>query len=830
MKHVTSGIRIVLGLASLSLCAVLLTGLPGQIREAAASQRRARESLTRAIAMQFEALGPRSSSHGTAASLQALADAQPDVDSIGLRSHSGELLVTTDRHIQLWSSYKSSVPAANEFVMDVPGDHEPAAQVEVRFREAGPGLFGLPVRTILLLLLAVSVLVTGLLFIYVRRALQVFNPARVIPPRVREALDALAEGLLVLDTRRRIALVNRAFEKASCMSRDQLLGQEISVTRFELVDPISCSTLPWDNTLETGQPVRGILMSLESDGQVMTFSVNVVQITDKHGRCRGLVVGFEDVTAMERQQAELKQALHSLRQSSEEIRKQNRELEWLATRDALTGCINRRSFFQCFDQEWNAADQSLAAVMIDIDFFKSINDNYGHAMGDDVLRHTASVIMRTVRDSHVVCRYGGEEFAVLMPGLSIDEAEICAERVRLAVEGLEFSGVRITASLGVAARDREMETPQDLLSRADRCLYAAKRSGRNCVVRSDSGFALDDLPAEETANTGDDDIREMLFDVERTTIPFQAVTALVAALSYRDHATAAHSRRVADLCVAAAEGLLSMRECYTLEIAALLHDIGKIGVPDNILHKVTPLTDDEWEVMQRHDILGVQLVRAAFAAPLLTEMMVQHSVWYDLSNSTTAAAAGRRPCIAARILAIADAYDAMTSDAPFRKRVSRSQAFAELRRCAATQFDPELVERFISAVRLRSEPNTALTGITMDSALTIGLQIERLVAALDDQDLPALRELTERIHATSDRCGIESMVSTATLLKGAIEDGSDMIEIMQVATELLDLCRMTQGALITSGALVNFEPSVRPGEPRHRHQYNAAEPVADEVV
>lgn len=796
MKRFTADYWAAILLVSLGVSFLLPLAVRELLSDAVVSVRRSQAAFARDLAAQLKTQVDGSSTVDLSRELDELTRHRGDIESITVRGAGGSLLAASGEGSEQWSAPDSVPDVPNEYIVPITGHGDPWGQVEVRFRAAKGGLFGLPFRTDLMVMLLVGVVLSFFVSVGLQRLLQFLNPARVIPPRVREALDALAEGLLVLDTHQRIVLVNRAFETTSGRGRAELIGAHVGVTEFRLVESEGPGLKPWDAALRHGDPVRGVLMSLERDDVRLTFSVSSVPISDDRGRCRGLVIGFEDVTALERKQEELRNALTSLRQSSEEIRKQNRELEWLATRDALTGCVNRRSFFHRFEEEWEHADRCISAVMIDMDHFKSINDNYGHATGDDVLRQAAATIIATLPEHHVVCRYGGEEFAVLMPGLSLDDAEICAEHVRLAVESLRFGELRVSASLGVSSRGPDTPTPEDLLSLADKSLYAAKRHGRNRVVRSDSIIVTDDIPAESArharrlrspGNDGD----------EHTAIPFQAVTALVSAMSYRDFSTAAHSRRVADLCVAAAEGLLSMRECYALEIAALLHDIGKIGVPDQILHKVGPLTDEEWELMRRHRVLGVQLVRASFAAPLLTEIMAQHSTWYDLSNVSGTAT---RPGIAARILAIADAFDAMTSDAPFRRRMSRTQAFDELRRCAGTQFDPELVERFISSVRLHAGQNPSLDGVTTDSALNIGLQIERLVAALDDQDLPTLRELTVRILAAADRSGIDSMVGTASLLQAALDDGTDMIEVMQIATELLDLCRLTQGALINNGS------------------------------
>jgi diguanylate cyclase (GGDEF)-like protein len=507
------------------------------------------------------------------------------------------------------------------------------------------------------------------------------------------------------------------------------------------------------------------------------------------------VASFEDVTELDRKQRELREALQSLEKTSDEVRQQNMELEWLATRDALTGCINRRSFFKMFESVWDEAKPAgheLSAIMVDIDHFKSINDNHGHAKGDDVLRRVAAVIMKTVPKDDVVCRYGGEEFSVFMPGTNIDEAELRAERIRLAIKALAVDNLRVTASLGVSCMAFHAASPQDLLDQADKCLFVAKRHGRNQVVRFDKA-------TKQIAQLGDSAAPERRKSAPAqpvVSIPFQAVTALVSAMSFRHQPTAAHSRRVADLCVSAGEGLLSMRECYTLEIAALLHDIGKIGVPDAILYKTGPLSEAEWTIMRRNRAVSLQLVKSSFGSDSLTEIVEHYSVWFDLSNATNKGDKPVKPSVAARILAIADAYDSMTSDAAYRRRKSRAEAFEEIRRCAGTQFDPELVERIISAVRVRSGDRTEMPGVSTDIALNIGQQIERLVAALDDQDVAELRELTHRLHGTADRAGIQHMAEVADQLMEALDDEKDMIGIMQSANELLDLCRLTQVSLI----------------------------------
>lgn len=795
MRRISSSVRIVFGLVSLTISALLVSGLLGLIPNVNTAVQRDRSAFCEAAAVSFMALAPRMNEEQIRETFDAIRERNSEVESIAVRTEKdGELLFCSGPHALIWETQGTQLKSSREYIVPITADEQRWGQLEVRFQEVQAGLFGTLMRPEF----SLSIFLGSGLFIaftlYLRKVLRHLNPSRVIPPRVREALDALAEGLLVMDTDHRIVLANSAFGQQVGLSAGDLFGKDASEIGLQLLDDTSSVDYPWISTAATGETHRGVLMKTSNSSRERIFSVSSVPIHDEKHRCRGVVASFEDVTELDRKQKELRDALSSLRESSDEIQQQNRELEWLATRDGLTGCVNRRSFFKGFETVWAQAVESrglLSAVMVDIDHFKSVNDNHGHSTGDDVLRKVAAVVMKTVAEGDVVCRYGGEEFSILMPDTNLDDAELRAERIRLAIKALRIGELRVTASLGVSSLSQQASSPQDLLDQADKCLYVAKRTGRNQVIRYDRAQPQIAQASETTAP-----IRKDLKKSEIVAIPFQAVSALMSAMSFRDLATAAHCRRVADLCVATAEGLLSMRECYTLEIAALMHDIGKIGVPDAILQKTSALTDDEWAIMRRHRAVSVQLVKASFGSDTLTEIVGQYALWFDLSNLHSGSQPGTRPCVASRVLAIADAYDSMTSSAPYRRRKSRTEAFEELRRFAGTQFDPELVERFVSAVRLRSGERTEMPGVSTDIALDIGVQIERLVAALDDQDLDELRDLTRKLHNTVERAGIDNMADVARQLIEALDHDKDMIGIMQAANELLDLCRLTQVSLI----------------------------------
>ena len=195
-----------------------------------------------------------------------------------------------------------------------------------------------------------------------------------------------------------------------------------------------------------------------------------------------------DISSLERKHAQLRKVLIRLRKSRKVVRRQNHELKALATRDPLTGCFNRRTLFAEFEKHWDASerfDRPLSCMMIDLDHFKSINDQHGHAVGDEVLKGVAETLKKTARRTDFVCRYGGEEFCVVLPQIDLAAAVNAAERFRQALASQPFGGIMVTASFGVSARSLGSKHPQELLEQADKSLIAAKRL-RAAIARSAS--------------------------------------------------------------------------------------------------------------------------------------------------------------------------------------------------------------------------------------------------------------------------------------------------------------------------------------------------------
>ena len=255
-----------------------------------------------------------------------------------------------------------------------------------------------------------------------------------------------------------------------------------------------------------------------------------------------------------------------------------------------------------------------------------------------------------------------------------------------------------------------------------------------------------------------------------------------------------------------------------LEIAALLHDIGKIGVPDKVLLKAGPLTPEEWKMMRRNDVIGAEITRVSFGSSELSKIVECYQAHYGSPCVRPDLPAGTQIPLGARILAIADAYDSMVSDRLYRKGCPTEEAFAELRKCAGSQFDPELVERFISVVRDRDlKTDKTVSGVSRETALAIGLQVERLLAALDAQDHEALEVICGRVQSTAEKHGAAEIAAKASEVCSILEVDSDTHGLVEAAYELLDLCRSTQAAFLNT---VDPDLDDAPGEPE-----SATEPV-----
>lgn len=380
-------------------------------------------------------------------------------------------------------------------------------------------------------------------------------------------------------------------------------------------------------------------------------------------------------------------------------------VEQIALTDPLTGLPNHRTMMDHIEEELAGCQQeqkSCALVFVDLDHFKQVNDTWGHRAGDAVLCEVARRLQMNTRPLDTVGRYGGEEFVMQLSHVGVREAKQAAERLLavLAAEPYVLNPeehtsspqvISMTASIGVAVYQKHGTTREALIEAADRAMYYAKQTGRNRVC----------LAGEETEL-----MPEMLASLPKDRLnEVNTVQALSAVASVHDGQTSEHAHRMVGLAEATARLLgRSDEEVHLVRLAALFHDLGKIGIPDAILHKPGPLTEDEWTIMRRHPVLGQHiLTQVGGAFELLAHIVVAHHERWDGCGYPHKLAQDAIP-LGARILSVVDSYDAMTSQRPYRPALSDAKARAELQNCAGSQFDPQVVEAFLHVLDAVEQP------------------------------------------------------------------------------------------------------------------------------
>lgn len=454
-------------------------------------------------------------------------------------------------------------------------------------------------------------------------------------------------GIAMLDNQNKIIRVNEGFENLFQYKNDNIAGKSINdlIVPEDMLD----ESYTIQNDILSGTIVQKETVRKRKDGTLLeVYFLGYPIIIDR--KLAGVYAIYSDIT--ERKQYEEK-------------------LIYLSLHDSLTGLYNR---FFCEEEMGRVENEhycSVGIIVCDIDGLKLINDTLGHDAGDTLLKNMANLLKNIFRENGAVARIGGDEFAILLTDTDINVIESAVQEIRNTVECYNSKDpeLRLSVSVGFAHYGKNAINPlnmEKLFKEADNNMYREKlhrsQSARSAIVQT-----------------------------------------LMKALDARDYITEGHADRLQKLVVNIASSLgLPERTISDLRLFAQFHDIGKVGIPDHILFKAGPLTREEFTIMQRHSEIGHRIALSAPDLVPIADWILKHHEWWNGNGYPIGLIKEEIP-LECRILAIADAYDAMTSERPYHKAMSHKDALAELIKFAGIQFDPQLVQVFIRTYNAKCE-------------------------------------------------------------------------------------------------------------------------------
>ena len=485
--------------------------------------------------------------------------------------------------------------------------------------------------------------------------------------RFKSAIRAMHDGLVIQNERGEFIIGNQRAEDILGLTSDQLAGRSPIDPKWHAIHEDGTDwpreTHPAAMALKNGRSFTDVLMGIhKADGTLTWLSVNAdPMFRDGETRPYGVVVSFHDIT---------------------EQRRLMEEAIERADRDPLTDLYNHRTFHHRLRVETERVQQdggSLAVLVMDLDNFKFFNDTYGHLVGDEVLCTVADKLRTVCRNDDILARIGGDEFALLLPRTERDEALECAGRLKRMVHAMTFqpdsadSPIPLRLSVGISL------FPEETLSGSEAIYIADKRA-----MQDKHG----DFPGSPS--------EALRASLRNTTDGFAMLDALVAAVDNKDRYTRHHSEDVMCLSGLIARELgLSDDAVRSLETAALVHDVGKIGVPIRMLRQPGPLSPEEFAAVRQHPTLGGILVASVpELAHTLDAVRYHHEQWNG--EGYPSGLRGDEIPLSARILAVADAFSAMTTDRPYRIGMSTEKALANLRLGAGHQWDARCVDAFLA--------------------------------------------------------------------------------------------------------------------------------------
>ena len=517
--------------------------------------------------------------------------------------------------------------------------------------------------------------------------------------------SSIQDGISVLDKEMNILLVNPIMEK--------LYPGKVPFIGKKCYEVYQCSSQPCKNcpvlaSLNKQQLAAEIVPKRAENGEIIGwFELYSFPLFDQENKeLLGAIEYVRDIT-------DKKNAQERVEVLNGELLRSNRRLRQLALTDPHTGLYNHRYLQDVIEAEFHRAKRyghPLSAIMIDIDYFKSINDVYGHQFGDLVLKQFARQLKMMMRRYDIIIRSGGEEFIIISPGIDIAQALSVSQRILDTINLYRFGNkkhtVKIKLSLAAVSypEDKINNDGMGLVNLADQILSKAKDSGGNRVYSS-LDIGKERRPALEAKNKSPD-IQLLQGKIDKLTKKshqslVEAIFAFAKAIELKDHYTGEHVedtvRYVTDICNKLE---LPKDEVELIKQGAVLHDLGKIGISEKILLKKSKLTKREFEEIKKHPQIGADILRPIqFLRNLIPLVFYHHEKWDG--TGYPGGVKGEEIPIGARIIAIADAYQALTSDRPYRKAYSKEKAIKIMKDGSGKQFDPKIVDTFLKILQAK---------------------------------------------------------------------------------------------------------------------------------
>lgn len=466
---------------------------------------------------------------------------------------------------------------------------------------------------------------------------------------LRTTLQSIGDGVVTTDNLGRITSLNTVAQELTGWKNDETKGKPFSdVFRLQNEETGEPVDNPIRKVLETGRTV-GLVNHTEMVnrcGQRIPIADSAAPIRMENGQTFGVVMVFRDVS---------------------DEKKHHTQIEYLSYHDSLTGLYNRRYVEENLNRLDTAENLPISVVMGDVNGLKLTNDVFGHKAGDTLLQNVAGLLVQSCRQGSLIARWGGDEFVILMPRTRLSTAEAYIQSLKNTRIGINGSGLRLSLSLGCACKDTAEGNIQAAMREAEEYMYHQKlldgKSYRNAIINT-----------------------------------------LLATLYEKSNETEEHSKRMEKHCHYIGRKLrLSSKEMDELSLLALLHDMGKVSIDPRILQKPGALTSAEWDEMKRHPEIGYRIAQATPELTTVSDLILAHHERWD-GKGYPRGLKGEDIPLACRILAVTDAYDAMTNDRAYRSAKSSEEAIDELEKNAGAQFDSNIVRIFVQF--LRSEKQT----------------------------------------------------------------------------------------------------------------------------